>query len=203
MEIFLIRHTTPAIQTGICYGQTDLDVTASFDEEAAVIKKYLPNTIELIHSSPLLRCSKLAEHLFPEHSISFHDELKELHCGSWEMQHWDAIPKEEIDPWMNDFVNVSTPGGESYIDLYERVSRCFLHIGRQQTPAAIVTHGGVIRSILAHITNTGLKESFSAFKIHYGAVIHLRYQQDEWQHHILSNIETPKEQHKPSGFKKI
>lgn len=30
MDIYLIRHTTPAIAKGICYGQTDLDVTANF-----------------------------------------------------------------------------------------------------------------------------------------------------------------------------
>ena len=30
MEIFLIRHTTPKIEKGICYGQTDLDITTTF-----------------------------------------------------------------------------------------------------------------------------------------------------------------------------
>ncbi|MDP4265512.1 MAG: alpha-ribazole phosphatase [Bacteroidota bacterium] len=202
MEIYLIRHTTPAIQKGICYGQTDLDVTASFPEEAAIIQKHLPGSIHHVYSSPLQRCSKLAGHLFPQHTISFHDDLKELHCGSWEMQHWDTIPKNEIDPWMNDFVNVSTPGGESYVDLYERVSRCFLQISKQNRPSAIVTHGGVIRSILARITHTELKDSFGAFKIHYGCVINLRYQDEQWHYDILCNIESPKEQHKPSGFKK-
>jgi alpha-ribazole phosphatase len=202
MEIYLIRHTTPAVDKGICYGQTDIDVTASFLEEAAIIQKHLPDNILHIHSSPLLRCSKLATHLFPGHSISFHDDLKELHCGSWEMQHWDNIPKEEIDPWMNDFINVSTPGGESYVDLYKRVSHCFDHIITQKTPAAIVAHGGVIRSILAYLTGTQLKDSFGAFKINYGCVINLRHHDSTWKYYSLSNIETPKEQHKPTGFKK-
>ena len=33
MLIHLIRHTTPDIETGICYGQTDLDVSDSFEKE--------------------------------------------------------------------------------------------------------------------------------------------------------------------------
>jgi alpha-ribazole phosphatase len=118
------------------------------------------------------------------------------------MQHWDEIPKEEIDPWMKDFVNVSTPGGESYVDLHKRVSRCFDAIAAQKTPAAIVAHGGVIRSILAHLTNTYLKDSFGVFKISYGCVIHLQYHDSTWRYNHLHTIETPKEQHKPSGFKK-
>jgi len=33
MEIYLIRHTTPDVAKGICYGQTDLDVANTFEEE--------------------------------------------------------------------------------------------------------------------------------------------------------------------------
>mgnify|MGYP001408870057 CR=1 FL=1 len=28
MEIYLVRHTTPAINNGICYGQTDVDLNS-------------------------------------------------------------------------------------------------------------------------------------------------------------------------------
>ncbi len=56
---------------------------------------------------------------------------------------------EVVDPWMNDFVNVSIPGGESYVQVFDRVSRAFVVAGTGER-AAIVTHGGVIRSILAH-----------------------------------------------------
>ena len=35
MEIYLVRHTTPDVAKGICYGQADIDVTATFLAEAA------------------------------------------------------------------------------------------------------------------------------------------------------------------------
>jgi alpha-ribazole phosphatase len=192
-EIYLIRHTTPAVAKGICYGQTDLDITESFYEEAAIIRQHLPEELASIHSSPLQRCSRLASHLFPAHPIVLHDELMEVHCGEWEMKSWDELPKEEIDPWMKDFVHIRIPGGESYLDLHKRVSHCFEAIragepegtdpemaGVERAASspnagalAIVAHGGVIRSILSYITDTPLIDSFKVFALHYGCVIRL------------------------------
>jgi len=124
-DIYLIRHTTPAVDKGVCYGQTDLDVTASFEEEAAVIAGCLPAAFGAVYSSPLRRCAMLAERLFPTAPVLLRGELMEVHCGEWEMRKWDELPREEMDPWMADFVNIRIPGGESYIDLHERVTRCW------------------------------------------------------------------------------
>lgn len=196
MEIYLIRHTTPLIEKGTCYGQADLDVTESFLDEAACIKQHLPSNIETVYSSPLKRCKQLAQHLFPEHAIQFTDQLKEIHCGEWEMKLWDEIEKEQLQLWMDDFVNVSIPGGESYLDLYHRVSNWFEKLPYSGT-IAIVAHGGVIRSILSHIHEVALKDSFDQFKIHYGCVIRIDKSDCRFQHHILHNPLTEREQHRP------
>jgi alpha-ribazole phosphatase len=67
MEIYLIRHTTPQVESGTCYGQADLDVTETFELEASIIQQHLPAHITQVHSSPLQRCRKLADYLFPEY----------------------------------------------------------------------------------------------------------------------------------------
>jgi len=209
MEIYLIRHPTPAVAGGICYGQTDLDITDSLPEEAAVIRRVLPNDIGAIHSSPLQRCTKLAGHLFPSRSVVLHKELMEIHCGEWEMRRWDDLPPEEIDPWMKDFVRVRIPGGENYLDLHERATGCFKKIlTRTDRPgadpadgiAAIITHGGVIRSILSYITGTPLAASFDAFTLRVGCVVKVSGREDSLQYEILSNVSREKERHKPSRF---
>ena len=75
MEILLVRHTTPNIEKGVCYGQTDIDVTPSFNEELKVIQeKIQPKESDLVFSSPLLRCEKLATSLYE--SITYDDKLK-------------------------------------------------------------------------------------------------------------------------------
>lgn len=201
-EIYLIRHTTPAVEKGICYGQTDLDVTESFQEEAGMILRSLPKGIGRVYSSPLKRCTRLAEHLFPEVTLLLRPELMELHCGSWEMCGWDRLPKEEIDPWMEDFVHVRVPGGESYIDLYQRVLGCWKEIARDaEGPTAVIAHGGVIRSILAGITGTPLVDSFKAFSLHYGCVVRVRPGAKDYET-LWNRAPLEKEQHKPSSFYK-
>lgn len=192
--IYLIRHTTPAVAKGVCYGQLDIDVTDSFLPEANIIRSHLPHDIDRVYTSPLIRCSKLASHLFPSTTIVSVADLMEINCGKWEGRHWDEIPAEETSPWMNDFVNRCIPGGESYVQVYERVINSFNRIRGEAGSRAIVAHGGVIRSIMAHLTDTSLADSFNAFRLYYGCVIRV----DGDVHEVLSNIPTEREQHKPS-----
>ncbi|MBI2283509.1 MAG: alpha-ribazole phosphatase [Bacteroidetes bacterium] len=200
MEIYLIRHTTPAVEKGICYGQTDLDVTESFAAEADSIRPWLPNRMGAVYSSPLQRCHKLAETLFPDHTPTLYNDLMELDCGSWEMQPWNEIPRTEMQPWLEDFVNVVVPEGESYALMHERVISRFNEISQQASPAVIVAHGGVLRSILAHITGTPIKESFDLFTCHYGCVIKLTQEENGFRHEFLYNISLAgKEWHRPTA----
>jgi alpha-ribazole phosphatase len=201
MEIYLIRHTKPDVAAGTCYGQTDIGVTASFAAEADAILPHLPGEIIEVCSSPLRRCSQLAEHLFPHHTIAYHADLMEINCGDWEMRRWDDIPRMETDPWMADFVNIPMPGGENYVDIYSRVTTRFEQLAVGPLPLAIVAHGGVIRSILAHITGTALIDSFKAFPLHYGCVARLSGGAGQWRYEMLHNVATEAEQHKPTKAK--
>lgn len=199
MEIYLIRHTTPKVEKGICYGQADLDITETFLEEVEAIKPHLPSQGVKVYSSPLQRCKKLADALFEGLDIDIHDDLMELNCGQWELLPWNDIPKEEIQPWMDDFVNVPVPKGESYVDLHNRVVNRFNEIVSKQESAVIVAHGGVLRSILSHITSTPLKESFDAFTLHYGCVVKISVTEDSMTHELLYNYSRQgKEWHRPT-----
>ncbi len=172
MEIYLIRHTTPQIEKGICYGQTDLDVTDSFIEEVGTIKTKLGklNKDIIIYSSPLQRCLKLAEKLSNKLPV-IEKRLMELNFGHWEMQAWDDINKTELNLWMDDFVNVACPNGESYKSLYERTSEFINELKEKNTKKAIiVSHGGAIRAILSYIKQEPLIRSFNT-KVNYGDVI--------------------------------
>jgi alpha-ribazole phosphatase len=201
--IYLIRHTTPAVARGICYGQTDLDVTGSFHEEAGVIRQHLPADIGAVYSSPLKRCTLLAQTLFPDRPLRLMGELMEIHCGEWEMRAWDELPPEVVNPWMADFVRIPMPGGESYLDLHQRVTHCWEAIRQDQSPGniAIVAHGGVLRSILSGINDTPLIDSFSTYSLNYGCVIRLSETDGRWRYETLWNqARSEKEQHKPKAF---
>jgi alpha-ribazole phosphatase len=199
MEIYLIRHTTPDITKGLCYGQADLDTTATFEAEAQCIRPHLPHYITHVYSSPLQRCRKLAEYLFPNHAIAFDDRLMEINCGAWEMKLWDEIDKKHLQGWMADFLRTSMPGGESYVDLYNRVIH-FLQCLPQQGTVALVAHGGVIRSILSYVEQITLHESFSAFSLRYGCVVRVNMHSKTPAHTVLHNPPAEEEQHRPSYY---
>jgi len=173
MEIYLIRHTTPKIDKGICYGQSDIDVQNSFEGEVIAIKKNIPTSIEnvAVYSSPLIRCKKLAQCFSKE--ITFDKRLMEVNFGDWELQPWNAINEDDLNTWMADFVNVAPSNGESYVQLSERVNTAFDAIVKDSgEDKIIVAHGGVIRAIVAKIKQIDLKDSFS-IKIPYNHVVKL------------------------------
>ena len=58
MRLILIRHTRPEAADDVCHGVTDLDVAATFDEEAARVVAALP-AVERLVTSPLRRCMRL------------------------------------------------------------------------------------------------------------------------------------------------
>lgn len=176
MEIYLVRHTTPEIAKGICYGHTNIEVTDSFKAEMASIKRQLPlDTNYKIYSSPLLRCYKLATAL--GNPIHLDSRLKEVNFGTWENQAWDAIPKKEIDPWMENFVTKTPPNGESYIELQKRVIDFFETLKEKSSEynsIIVVAHAGPMRAWLSHIQKTALKDSFT-IKIDYGQVFKIKH----------------------------
>jgi alpha-ribazole phosphatase len=173
--LYLIRHTLPAIAPGLCYGQLDIDVADSFEEEAATLAHWLP-PLDLIIASPLMRTHRLAEFLSQAGYCELrHDaRLMEKHFGIWEGKAWDEIERRAIDAWAADIMDYAPEGGESAQQLMQRV-QTFLRDVRQlpQQHIALVAHGGSIRALLALIANTSLINTLD-WNIDYGAVIGVR-----------------------------
>ena len=174
MELYIVRHTTPAIQPGICYGHAELDLHVDADKEIAeVCDKLADVQPAAFYTSPLLRCRRLAEAL-PWGEAQQDERLKELHFGDWEMQRWDAIPREIFDFWAMRFVEHAPPGGESFQDLYQRASAFFTECAQKNAGLTVVavTHAGVIRALLAHALKLPL-ENVPGFHLDFGGVTKL------------------------------
>jgi len=62
---------------------------------------------------------------FISEDIILDKRLMEMNFGNWELQPWNDIPVEEIKPWMDNFVTVRVPNGESFEDLHERVGEFY------------------------------------------------------------------------------
>jgi alpha-ribazole phosphatase len=174
VEVYLVRHTTVDIEPGICYGQTDVPLAASFETEAEAVRKKLAQLDGFIaYSSPLSRCRKLAEFLYSG-TIRMDQRLMEMHFGIWEQQRWDDIDDKLLKTWMADFVKQQCSGGESYQDVFERVVTFWNELRQQKFDRVlIVTHGGVIRALLTHLLDMSLKNAFRIM-IDFGSVTKIR-----------------------------
>jgi alpha-ribazole phosphatase len=174
MEIYLVRHTETICEKGICYGQSDVNIAEPFEEIFKNILLQLPQEA-IIFSSPLKRCATLAQYIQANiKAISYQEDhrLMEMNFGDWELKNWNDIPPEQLNPWMEDFVNIKVSNGESFIDLHDRTDDFLRNqISKEITePIIIVAHAGIIRSILCHQSSLSLKEAFQN-KVDFGQVI--------------------------------
>lgn len=160
MEIYLIRHTTPLLTKGLIYGRLDVELTADFEAERDIVLGQLPRQLDIVYSSPSLRCTKLAASITPVYKEDA--ALYELDFGDWEGKTWDTINRAESEIWMKDFVRLSPPKGESMFEMQTRVMHFWNELLKKPyQKVAIVTHGGVIRIILASYKGVKLEDSFS------------------------------------------
>jgi len=176
METYLIRHTTPNIPKGTCYGASDIDVVESFVEEAAAIKAVLPTFQKqaLFVSSPLIRCKKLAHSLSTDHPIYIEPQLKEMSFGDWELQKWKEIDRAAMNAWFPNFVTIAPPNGESFQEVYDRANMIFdQYTLKKSTQLFIIAHSAIIRAMLCKLQSTMLKDAFKE-NMDYGVVYKVR-----------------------------
>jgi alpha-ribazole phosphatase len=162
MQLYLIRHTTPDVPKGTCYGWTDVPVKSNFPEEAHTTSMALKGiTFDAIYSSPLTRARRLAEACGYSSPI-IDERLKEMNMGDWEMQRYDDITDPYLQEWYSDYLHLPTPHGESFPQLYQRV-KSFLDEVRQlpHRRIAVFCHGGVIACAAVYAGLYPASEAFS------------------------------------------
>lgn len=182
MEIWLIRHTTPNVEKGICYGQLDLDINESFMQEVEAIAQCLPSeAFTSVYSSPLKRCSKLAAKLFSPQTIIEEERLMELNFGDWEGLAWNAIDTKLLDEWGNNFLTQAPPNGECFNEMLNRANNFTDEILPRATgKMAVVTHSGIMRAFLVRFLNIPANKVFS-LELNYGAIIQIKVHSNDYQ----------------------
>ncbi len=156
-SIYLIRHgSTDANETGQYIGSTDMPLSHKGKENLRYFKKkYSYPQAELYYTSPLVRCVETTKILYPKSSPIVINGLAECDFGMWE-----GHTAQELShiPMFRDYVsgksNISPPNGESSKDFTFRIASTFETIVNTmmqtgKTSVVIVTHGGVISTLLA------------------------------------------------------
>ncbi|QHS58509.1 alpha-ribazole phosphatase family protein [Chitinophaga agri] len=171
MELHLIRHIKPDYPEGTNYGQTDVPLPADYAIIHAGIIKHLPE-YDAVYSSPLRRCQLLAAAIAPGHHTD--PRLMELHFGDWEGRKWDDIDRQELDPWMEDYINRAPPNGESLLTLVNRFADFVDELNAtSHRRVLIITHAGIIRAAMYLFNHIPLNQIMME-KVDYGGTYTFR-----------------------------
>ncbi len=149
-------------------GQADVPLTSLGQRQsAALADRFQGMELAGIYSSDLSRCRTAAEQIAQRHQAEplYRQQLRELDIGSWEGQTWQQLQQQDPDLWqarLNDIVHVAPPGGESLLQLAERVRPAISAIvaAHPGDELVVVGHGGVNRVILLDAIGAPLKRLF-------------------------------------------
>lgn len=155
--VYLIRHAlTQGNLEGRYIGQTDEELCKEGIEQLQAMKNdYGYPYPDVVFTSGLKRCKQTAAILYPDKPPIEMRGFEECDFGEFEGHTAEELePYEEFSQWLSGGEDARPLNGESNKEFAERVCDCFsktveglLKTGTQK--AAIITHGGVIMTILS------------------------------------------------------
>ena len=166
-----VRHAPVREDNGCIYGQKDLGCDTSDRVVFEAVGKILPRNA-LWFASNLKRTHQTADAIwaagFPKPSNITHETaLAEQHLGQWQgMNRAAFIASLPVGShWFAD-IDVPAPGGESFMDLYRRVSRAIERINVEEAGKDVIAvgHGGSIKAAVG-LALGGQPEKGLAFDI--------------------------------------
>lgn len=187
MTIYLIRHTAVEAH-GLCYGHHDVALAATFATEVAHLRPKLPSAPPAgyrVYSSPATRCLALANEFTAEFTaeISTDERLREMNFGAWENRAWNDLPSDETTPWMEDYVTLAPPGGETFGAVQARAAAFLAELAAvpaaEEPPVLVFTHGGTIRALVCHCLGIPLRNAFQ-LRVDFASVTRLQQQHGRW-----------------------
>jgi alpha-ribazole phosphatase len=141
--VYAWRHPRPIGAEGRCIGRTDLPVDA---RKALRLARRIHRfsvtwgAVRVVATSPLRRCADVGRWLRRfgwTHVVDA--RLAETDFGTWDGLRWDAVPRAEIDAWVEDFSDYRPGDGESLRELLARAAAW-----RGEGVGAVVAHAGWI-----------------------------------------------------------
>lgn len=181
--LWLLRHPEPeASARGRCYGALDVTLSPEGIRQAHAVADVLAQELfAAIYTSPRKRCTQAARILAADRicSVEIVAALRELDFGEFEGRTYDEIAATYPDlyqQWMDRPTGTQFPSGEGFRDMHARVTAATRELRSRHTgqSIALVTHGGVIRIILADALGMEAADIFRIGQRH-GAINVVRY----------------------------
>ena len=161
-RLVLLRHgEVESFGERVVRGQLDAALSEEGQRQHEALTRWMAAHEEPPHhllSSDLVRCADLARRLGEAWGIEpgLDPQLREQSMGSWQGRTWREISAEDaerVSAYWDDYAHTAPPGGESLLDLSQRVGAWLeatlaAHPGRT---IVVSTHVGVIRALLCRL----------------------------------------------------
>ncbi len=166
----LIRHAAPEdAARGRCYGRLDVRLSPEGLEQAGALAERLRAiALAAVYTSPSGRAEQTAAAVCAGRDLAPvpRDGLAELDFGDFEGRTYAELEAEEADffrRWMTSPTEVRFPQGESYAQLRDRAASTLdeLRVAHRDETFAVVTHGGVLRAMLATLLHLPADRAFA------------------------------------------
>lgn len=170
-NIYLIRHGKVSGEAAL-YGHTDVNVASSIDQEIVKAFSQLSIPIDCIFTSPLQRCSHLAQQFAASFDVPLTsiEGLKEMNFGlydgiAFDQLHQDSAIWQQLEMFWQNPVQHPLPKSELLTGFAFRVQKAWKEIvelcsdNDRQKNILVICHGGVIRMILAYLLNIDFRNA--------------------------------------------
>ena len=186
MRLLLIRHGSTLDNAQQRYsGQADVPLSLLGESQVALLGQRIAHEpIDIIVTSDLQRARATGAAIVYYHQAVVYEDpaIREISLGAWvglafaELR--DRNP-EAYYGWQNNPLDVRPPGGETTIQLRDRVVRAleFWYSHYVEDTVVWATHGGVIRLLLCHLLNKDIN-SWGQFKRENASITEVRLRQD-------------------------
>jgi probable phosphoglycerate mutase len=169
--LFILRHGQIEGQgTRRFIGQTDIPLDYTGRKQAGSWQAlFTAIGFKQVYTSALTRCRDTAALACPDSTPVIDCRLNEINLGDWDGQAFEHIKTKYPDLFEQrgrDIYGFRPPGGESFKDLFHRVSIFFSELPLS-SHILLVTHAGVIRAMRCFWAGEKM-ENLLNFKTNYG-----------------------------------
>lgn len=173
------------------HGESQLNVLGRLGGDPPLTKKGFAYSHALAHAfrnqekltvytSTLIRTHQTVERLSElKPHYKFHQTrlLNEIHAGECELMTYKEIqqtmPQEWKERQLNKFQYRYPKGGESYVDIVERLKPMIIELTRQSEPLLVVTHQAVMRILLSFFIDDLDQETSVHFEVPHNRLVEL------------------------------
>jgi broad specificity phosphatase PhoE len=176
-EILFVRHAETDMAGTFC-GHSDPEINARGHLQISeLIDRLRLESIDVVYTSDLRRASATARAIAEAFGVGCHmrPALREISFGTWEGLSWKEIEQRDAAyarRWIAEHPMLAAPRGEAFKDFERRVLEevGFLATKAAEQNIAVVTHAGVLRTVLCSLDNCSQDEAWRQAKT-YGAIV--------------------------------